>query len=68
MLGGCPLTYASRLQSEIALGTTEAENIALSTAIRNLLPSYKSSSERNLTETVVVFCTEVYDSKSSLGR
>jgi len=39
MLGGCPLTWASRLQSEIALSTTEAEYIALSTAMRDLLPT-----------------------------
>jgi len=39
MLGGCPLTWASRLQSEIALSTTEAQYIALSTAMRDLLPT-----------------------------
>jgi len=39
MLGGRPLTWASRLQSEIALSTTEAEYIALSTAMRDLLPT-----------------------------
>jgi len=39
MLGGCPLTWALRLQSEIAL-STEAECIALSsTAMSNLLPT-----------------------------
>jgi len=37
MLGGGPLTWASRLQSEIALSITEAEYIVLSTAIRGLL-------------------------------
>ena len=35
---GCPITYFSRLQSEIALSTTEAEYIALSTAAREVLP------------------------------
>ena len=38
LLGGCPLTWASRLQTEIALSTVEAEYIALSTAMRDLLP------------------------------
>jgi len=33
-----PLTWASRLQTEIALSTVEAEYIALSTAMRDLLP------------------------------
>jgi hypothetical protein len=34
---GCPVHWFSRLQSEIALSTTEAEYIALSTAARALL-------------------------------
>ena len=38
LLGGCPLTWASRLQTEIALSIVEAEYIALSTAMRDLLP------------------------------
>ncbi len=38
LLGGCPLTWASRLQTEIALSTVEAEYIALSMAMRDLLP------------------------------
>jgi hypothetical protein len=37
-LGNCPLIWVSRLQSEIALSTTEAEYIALSQAMRDLLP------------------------------
>jgi len=35
LLGGCPLTWASRLPTEIALSTVEAEYIALSTAMRD---------------------------------
>jgi hypothetical protein len=35
---GCPIHWSSKLQSEIALSTTEAEYIALSTALRDLLP------------------------------
>ncbi len=35
---GCPVHWFSRLQTEIALSTTEAEYIALSTAARELLP------------------------------
>ncbi len=39
LLGGCPLTWASRLQTEIPLSTVKAENaVALSTAMRDLLP------------------------------
>lgn len=35
---GCPITWCSKLQTEIALSTTESEYIALSTATRELLP------------------------------
>jgi histone deacetylase 1/2 len=35
---GCPVTWASKLQTEIALSTTEAEYIALSTALREVIP------------------------------
>jgi len=38
LLGGCPLFWSSKLQTEIALSTTEAEYIALSQAMRALLP------------------------------
>jgi hypothetical protein len=37
-LGGCPLHWVSKLQTEVALSTTEAEYIALSQAMRHLLP------------------------------
>ena len=40
---GCPIHWASKLQSEIALSTTEAEYIALSMATRELLPSASTS-------------------------
>ncbi len=35
---GCPIMWCSKLQTEIALSTTESEYIALSTATRHLLP------------------------------
>ena len=37
-LSGCPVVWSSKLQTEIALSTMEAEYIALSTACRSLLP------------------------------
>ena len=37
-LGGCPIQWSSKLQSEIALSTTGAKYIALSQAIRKLIP------------------------------
>eukprot|EP00957_Ditylum_brightwellii_P101284 7718241-Ditylum_brightwellii.AAC.1 len=38
MYGNCPITWLSRIQSEIALSTTEVEYIALSTAAGEVLP------------------------------
>jgi Reverse transcriptase (RNA-dependent DNA polymerase) len=35
---GCPLVWASRLQTVFALSTAEAEYIALSTALRDVIP------------------------------
>jgi hypothetical protein len=37
-LGGCPIQWNSKLQTEIALSTMEAEYIALSQAMRKLIP------------------------------
>jgi hypothetical protein len=37
-LGNCPVIWVSKLQTEIALSTTEAEYIALSQSMRDLLP------------------------------
>lgn len=36
--GGCPLIWASRLQTEIALSSTESEYIALSQSLREVIP------------------------------
>ena len=35
---GCPIIWASKLQSQVALSTTEAEYIALSMSLRDVLP------------------------------
>jgi hypothetical protein len=40
-LAGCPVSWASKLQTEIALSTLEAEYIALSTAMREFLPLHR---------------------------
>ncbi|KAL7565608.1 hypothetical protein ACA910_018970 [Epithemia clementina (nom. ined.)] len=37
-LGGCPITWSSKLQTKVALSTMEAEYIAASTAMRTLIP------------------------------
>jgi hypothetical protein len=41
----CPLIWASKLQTEIALSSTEAEYIALSTALREVIPLMKLEEE-----------------------
>ena len=38
MFACCPITWQSKLQTEIALSTTESEYIALSTAMREVIP------------------------------
>jgi hypothetical protein len=38
MYAGCPIIWVSNLQTEIALSTTEAEYIALSQAMRDVIP------------------------------
>ena len=38
MYAGCPIVWVSKLQTEVALSTTEAEYIALSQAMRDLIP------------------------------
>jgi hypothetical protein len=38
MFAGCPILCMSRVQSEVALSTTESENIAISHATREVLP------------------------------
>ena len=37
-LGGCPIHWVSRLQTEMALSTLEAQCIALAQAMRDLVP------------------------------
>ena len=38
MYAGCPLTWYSKLQTEIASSMTESEHIALSQAMREVIP------------------------------
>ena len=35
---GCPVSWASKLQSQVALSTTEAEYIAMSQSLRDVIP------------------------------
>jgi hypothetical protein len=47
MYAGCPLTWCSKLQTEIALSTTEAEYIALSQFLREVIPLIQLLKEVN---------------------
>ena len=38
MYAGCPVIWASKLLTEIAMSTTESEYLAISTATREVLP------------------------------
>ena len=44
---GCPIIWSSKLQTEIALSTTEAEYIAMSKALREALPVQRLAKEIN---------------------
>jgi hypothetical protein len=39
MCNNCPIIWASKLQTSVALSTCEAEYVALSTALREVIPS-----------------------------
>jgi hypothetical protein len=44
---GCPITWASKLQTQIALSTTESEYIALSQSLREVIPVINLMTEIN---------------------
>ena len=45
LYAGCPLMWSSKLQTSIALSTTEAEYVALSNSLREIIPMMKLISE-----------------------
>jgi hypothetical protein len=56
---GCPIIWASKLQSQVALSTTEAEYIAMSMALRDVLPIMHLVKEMK-GQGFPVLCTEPY--------
>ena len=65
----CPLTWVSKMQTETALSTTEAEFIALSEGLRTMIP-IKSLLEEiqvqgvNITESQAVIKCKVFEDNS----
>ena len=72
-LGGCPVTWVSKLQTEITLSTLEAEYIALSTAMRDLVPMRRILKEigaklnLNFMKPAMVHSTIFEDNNGALG-
>ena len=68
---GCPIVWVSKLQSEICLSTVEAEYVALSQAMRELIPFIDQSKEIDSvfgqeTDTPEVHCTVFEDNNGAL--
>ncbi len=54
---GCPISWASRLQSQVALSTTEAEYITMSQSLRDVIPVMNLLEEMREQDFQVI-CTE----------
>jgi hypothetical protein len=56
---GCPVSWASKLQSQVELSTTEAEYIAMSQALRDVIPIMGLLQEMR-EQNFKVLCTKPY--------
>ena len=69
---GCPILWFSKLQTQIALSTTEAEYIALSQALRDVIPlmqllhELKERGFSTFSETPTIFCKAFEDNVGAL--
>ena len=69
---GCPIVWASKLQTEIALSTAESELICLSQALREVIPLmefFKEIKEQGIThqyQTPTVYCKLFEDNSAAL--
>jgi hypothetical protein len=68
---GCPVLFVSKMQTEIALSTTEAEYIALSQAMRDLIPFSNMAKElgnhyHELTGNPKILCRLFEDNNGAL--
>ena len=67
----CPIIWCSKLQTEIALSTTESEYIALSQSLRDVIPLINLLREMQsvlsfTTDTPTVHCTIFEDNKGCI--
>ena len=68
----CPIYWASKLQTEITLSTTEAEYVSLSQSLRDTIPlmallnEIKSRYDENIISTPTVRCTVFEDNSGAL--
>jgi hypothetical protein len=56
---GCPIIWASKLQTQTALSTTEAEYIAMSMALCNVIPIMELTNEMK-SHHIPIICTKPY--------
>ena len=70
---GCPISWASKMQTEIALSTTESKYISLSTSLRETIPMMRLIQEFkhkfksvNVTCTPTINCTLFEDNTGAL--
>ncbi|KAL7501805.1 hypothetical protein ACHAXN_000026, partial [Cyclotella atomus] len=68
----CPIIWASKLQSQVALSTTEAEYISMSMALRDVIPimallvEMRERGHRVICEKPVVYCKIFEDNSGAL--
>jgi hypothetical protein len=63
---GCPITWQSKLQTEISLSTTESEFVSLSTALRTVIPLIGVAKEMlnlgfNISDTIPTVKCKAFD-------
>jgi hypothetical protein len=69
---GCPIVWASKLQTEIALSSTESEYVALSQSLREVLPLMRLVKELSMAgftmaaETPKIHCKVFEDNSGAL--